>query len=109
MSHLIEDNDGTALLADAWLPDILAPFDVAAALTEAVTPAWTVEREVDPDGNLFIVVLPAYDDPVRPAFILYEENGLAEVGTTVSETWQGKQAFATAQRAVAAIIAACLA
>jgi hypothetical protein len=65
-----------------------------------------VEREIDPSGDITIIVLPNGDGSVRSAFVLYEDNGCANVGTVRGEVWQSKRAFSTCRHAVAAIIAA---
>jgi len=106
MAHVSEKFDQEASIVQDWLRDALATFDVVATLTSALAPAWTVEREVDPSGDLSIIVLPVVDDPSRPTFVLYEEDGLVQVSTLLGETWQNRQSFRTCQRAVAAIITA---
>ena len=106
MGHLIEQNYTRSLAAKEWLRDAMSPFDVVATLSTALAPAWSVEREIDPSGDLTIIVLPTGDGSVRSAFVLYEDNGYAHVGTIRGEIWQSKRAFPTCQRAVAAIIAA---
>jgi hypothetical protein len=109
MAHVVEKAGIQALTDDAWLRDARHCFDVAAALTRALTPAWTVERETDPSGELSIVVLPAFETTPRPTFVLYEEDGLVQVSTFAGEDWQRRQSFRTCQRAVAAIVATALA
>jgi hypothetical protein len=106
MVDMVEQAYSPALTGNVWLHDALSSFDVVAALESALAPGWSVERETDPAGDLSIVVLPAYDDPACPAFIIYEENGFVQVATIVGDTWQGRRAFPTCQRAVAAIVAA---
>jgi hypothetical protein len=106
MGHLVEQKYIQPLAAKEWLRDARSPFDVAATLSTALAPAWTVEREMDPSGELTIIVLPTGDGSVRSAFVLYEDNGCAHVGTIREEIWQSKRAFPTCQTAVAAIIAA---
>jgi hypothetical protein len=104
MAHVVEKSDVRALSDEAWLRDARSSFDAGAALTSALTPAWSVEREVDPCGELSIIVLPAADTAAHPTFALYEENGLVQVSTFLGEDWQCRQTFQTCQRAVAAII-----
>jgi hypothetical protein len=106
MDHLVEQKYIQPLAAQDWLRDAMSPFDVGATLSTALAPAWTVEREIDPSGDLIIIVLPTGDGSVRSAFVLYEDNGCAHVGIIRGEIWQSKCAFPTCQRAVAAIIAA---
>jgi hypothetical protein len=106
MGHLVEQQYIRPLTAKKWLQDAMSPFDVAATLSAALAPAWTVEREIDPSGDLTIIVLPTGDGSIRSAFVLYEDDGRAHVGTITGEVWQSKRAFPTCQRAVAAIIAA---
>jgi hypothetical protein len=105
MGHLIEQKY-TQSLAAKWLRDAMSPFDVVATLSTALAPAWSVEREIDPSGDLTIIVLPTGDRLVRSAFVLYEDNGYAHVGIIMGEIWQSKRAFPTCQQAVAAVIAA---
>ena len=106
MGHLVEQKYIQPLPAKQWLRDAMSPFDVVATLLAALAPAWTVEREIDPLGDLTIIVLPAGYGSARSAFVLYEDNGCAQFGTIKGEIWQSKCAFPTCQRAVAAIIAA---
>jgi hypothetical protein len=109
MEHTVEKNDVWELTGDAWLCNARSDFDVAAALTRALTPAWTVDRETDPSGEVSIVMLPVFQAQARPTFVLYEEDGLVQVSTFAGEDWQRRQSFRTCQRAVAAIIATALA
>ncbi len=51
MGHLVEQT----LVAKDWLRDAMSTFDVAATLSNALAPAWTVEREIDPLGDLTII------------------------------------------------------
>jgi hypothetical protein len=106
MADVVEKNDCRDLNDEAWLRDARANFDVRATLTCALTPFWTVERELDPNGDLSIVILPFSDTTVLPGFVLYEKDGLVQVSTFLGEDWQSRQAFHTCQRAVAAIVAA---
>jgi hypothetical protein len=106
IGHLVEQKYIQPLLAKQWLRDAMSPFDVVATLFAALAPTWTVEREIDPLGNLTIIALPARYGSARSAFVLYEDNGCAQFGTIKGEIWQSKCAFPTCQRAVAAIIAA---
>jgi hypothetical protein len=85
--------------------DAMSPFDVVAALASALPSTWSVERECDPDGDLSIVVLPDRDEPAQPSFVLYEEDGLVQVGTVIGDAWHGKRTFPTCRRAVGAIVA----
>jgi hypothetical protein len=108
MAHAVEKNDVWGLTNEEWLRDARSNFDVAATLTSVLTPIWTVERELDPSGDLSIVVLPVGDSDFRPTFLLHEEDGLVQVSTFFGEDWHCRQAFATCQRAVAAIIAVAI-
>jgi hypothetical protein len=105
MGHLVAQQSIQPLVAKAWLREAMSPFDVVATLSAALAPAWTVEREIDPSGDLTIIVLPTSDASIRSAYVLYEDNGCAHVGTIRGEVWQSKRAFPTCQRAVAAIVA----
>src|ERR1700689_4859215 len=105
MSHVVEHKYIPAQIANVWLQDALSPpFDVVAELSAALSPDWTVEREVDPAGDISIIVFPTCDDLERPAFVLYEDNGFVQVGTVRGDIWQGRRAFPTCRRPVAAIL-----
>lgn len=106
MAHVAEKDDVQVPTDEAWLSNARSRFDVADVLISELTPGWTVEREVDPSGELSIVVLPMLDTAARPSFVLYEEDGLVQVSIFRGEDWQRRQSFRTCQRAVAAIIAA---
>jgi hypothetical protein len=105
MDHPAEKTDVRTLVDEAWLREACHPFNVVAALTSALTPHWTVDRECDPSGNLTVIMLPASDTSARPTFVLYEDNGLVQVSTFLGEDWQKRHAFLTCQRAVSAIVA----
>jgi hypothetical protein len=105
MDHVVEKNEFRALVGEAWLRDARSPFNVVTALTSALAPEWTVDQEVDPSGELAVIVLPATDTSTRPTFVLYEDDGLMQVSTFFGEDWQKRQAFLTCQRAVSAIFA----
>jgi hypothetical protein len=106
MAHVVEKNDVRAVTDEAWLRDAKSSFDAGSALTIALAPAWTADREIDPSGEVSIVVLPTLDTASRPTFVLYEEDGLVQVSTFHGEDWQRRQSFRTCLRAVAAIVAA---
>lgn len=108
MVHLVENEQSQALPGNTWMRDAQSSFDVVAKLEAALAPRWTVQREVDPSGELAVIVLPTGDDIETPAFALYEQDGMVQVVTIAGETWQGRQVFSTCQRAVAAIVAASL-
>ncbi len=76
MAYSIVKCDNAALNDVTWLRDARSSFDVAAALTSALTPFWTIEREVDPSGELTIIVLPVGDTEARPTFILCARSGV---------------------------------
>ncbi len=95
MAYSIVKCDNAALNDVTWLRDARSSFDVAAALTSALTPFWTIEREVDPSGELTIIVLPVGDT-----------DALVQVSTFVCDDWRTRRSFRTCQRAVEAIIAA---
>jgi hypothetical protein len=105
MGHVVEHQSIPARTADGWLQDASSPpFDVAAELSAALPPGWTVRREVDPVGDISIIVFPTCDDPRQSTFVLYEENGFVQVGIVTGETWRGKSTLPTCRRAVAAIL-----
>jgi hypothetical protein len=88
-----------------WPNDCTLSVDAMAALSLALAPAWDVEREIDPAGNVSIVVFTASDDPTLPAFMLYEKDGHAVVATVRDDVWVGEQRFASREHAVAAVVA----
>jgi hypothetical protein len=106
MGHSAEKRHAETWIASTWPHDVLSSFDVVGVLSASLTPGWYVERTVDPSGDIAIIVLPADDDPEQPSFVLYEKDGLVEVGTIAGETWRGSRQLPSCQRAVAAIVAA---
>jgi hypothetical protein len=83
------------------------PLDIHAALSEALGTEWTVQREIDPDGEVSILAMAADDaDNTRPTFLLYERYGLAQVVSVRDDAWQSLGGYATAQAGVATIITA---
>jgi hypothetical protein len=91
-----------------WLRGSASPCDVVALLSASLMPGWEVEREIDPTGDISIIVLSAIDDPAMPTFTLYESEGKAMVGTVTGDAWEKVHGFSNCQRAVAAILAATL-
>ncbi len=65
---------------------------------------WNVHREVDYQGEVSIVVLPV-DDDSGPAFVLYEKDGAARVGTVSGDEWTRDEGFFDVQAATGWIIA----
>lgn len=108
MVRLIAKSYAETLTARTPLCDTVLPFNVVTALSSALTPAWAVEREIDPSGDLSVIVMAARDDAVRPTFVLYEEDGLVQVSTIVDEQWQFRQTYPTCKRAVDSIVAAAV-
>ena len=106
MVDLIAKLYAETLTDSVWLRDVLSAFDVVTALSDALTPTWSVEREVDPAGDLSIIVLPECDESALPGFVLYEDDGLVQVATVVGDAWKATRIFPTCQCAVAAILAA---
>lgn len=82
------------------------PFDIHAALSEALGAGWLVQRETNPDGEVSILVMAADDETnVLPTFMLYECDGLVQVATVQDDAWQHLSGFASAQAAVVAVVA----
>jgi hypothetical protein len=106
MTHVVDKNDVQTVADEAWLRDARSDFDAGAVLTNALHPDWTVEREIDPSGEVSIVVLPTLGTAGRLTFVMYEEDGLVWLSTFHGEDWQRRQSFRTCLRAVAAIVAA---
>ena len=99
MISAIDQND-----ASAWLGDTVSPVDAIALLSPALASAWEVARDVDPVGEVSIVVFPRADDLAMPTFILFEKDGLAVVATIRDDVWEGEQGFASYRQAVSAIL-----
>jgi hypothetical protein len=98
------------LLPDApWLRDARTTFDVADALVDALGPGWFVQREVDPYGDLSIIVAPHQECDDRPSFVFYEQDGQAQVSTFLAEEWKSRRAFQSSRSAVDAILIAATA
>jgi hypothetical protein len=101
MAHALDKHGAQTRLRDA-----ASPVDVVALLSASLPLGWEVEREVDPTGNISIVVLSSIDHPAMPSFILYEKEGQAIVATIRDDIWEKAQTFTSCQRAVASILAA---
>lgn len=99
MLQAIEQNDTWT-----WLSDAMSPVDAVAFLTAVLGPVWDVEREVDPAGEVSIIVFSAGDDPSMPTFILYEKDDKAVVATIRGDHWEGERGFTCFDRAAAAIV-----
>ncbi len=106
MRRLTEKRYMETLVPSAWLLEVLSPFDVVATLSAKLGPSWDVEREIDPKGDLSIVVLPAPFNRAGVCFVFYEHNGLAHVATISGDAWTSSQEYPSSQRAVSAIVAA---
>ena len=106
MGRLIEKRYAETLASSAWLLEILSPFDVVAVLSAKLGSSWDVEREIDPKGELSIVVLPSRFNPAGICFVFYEHNGLVHVATISGDAWTSSQEYPSCQRAVSAIVAA---
>lgn len=82
-------------------------FDIHAALSGALGPQWIVQRETNSDGEVSILVMAADDETnVLPTFMVYERDGLAQMAIVQDDAWRSTSGFASAQAAVAAIVAA---
>lgn len=89
------------------------PLDIVTALSQGLGSAWVVEREIDCQGEISIIVLGAGEDDADnslPTFIFYERDGLMQVATVTNDEWRAQRSFESAQAAVAMVIAktACL-
>src|ERR1700712_3131673 len=104
MRHLVEKRFKRTSIAQIWRGDVMLPFDVVAALSAHLQPFWDIERAIDPDGELSIIVAPTGDDLTQSGFVLYEKDGFVEVAAIFGDTWQGSQRFPSCQQAVAAIV-----
>lgn len=102
MIHSAEKTDPLTRLF--WQRQFAAPLDIVATLAQALGFAWVVQREIDWQGEVSVIALPANDDETMPAFVLYEQGGLAQVATVKHDEWQPKRGYATAAEAVAAIV-----
>jgi hypothetical protein len=106
MGHEVEYKCISVHTDNVWLQDAFSRFDVVAELSAALPPDWTVEREVDPVGDISIIAFPICNDLGSSAFVVYEDDGFVQVGTISGETWGGRRTFPTCRSAVAAIVAA---
>ncbi len=104
MAHVVVKCEAGTQNEPTWIRNARSSFDVGAALASALTPFWTIERELDPFGDLTVIVLPVDDATARPCFILYEADAVVQVSTFVGDDWRCRQTFRTCQRAVDAII-----
>ena len=96
---VIDQND-----ASAWLGDAVSPVDAIALLSPILASTWEVVREVDPVGEISVVVFSTADDPVMPTFILFEKGGQAVVAIIRDDVWESEQGFASYQQAISAIL-----
>jgi hypothetical protein len=104
MAQFIDEKRTEALACQSGLKNGPSPLDVVALLSAGSAGAWDVEPEVDPSGDVSIVVLPACDDPAMPTFLLYQKDGAARVATIRHEIWEDDRAFPGCRQAAAAII-----
>jgi hypothetical protein len=100
------DYPGNAPAKIQWLPDQVAGIDVFAVLREHLHSEWTVAREVDPSGDVSIIVFPRCPDTEEPTFIIYECGGLAHVAKVFDEIWQDDGDFITCRQAVQSVLMA---
>jgi hypothetical protein len=106
MTHVVVKHEVRALKDEIWLRDARSSLDLCASLTSALAPFWTVDRQLDPSGELSVIILPVHDTDERLTFVVYEDNAVVQVSTFVGEEWRSRQSFRTCQRAVDAIIEA---
>jgi hypothetical protein len=99
MSAAIDQN-----VAPAWLRDAMFLTDAATLLSTVLATAWEVERQVDPIGDVSLVVFSTADDFVAPTFMLFENAGQFVVATVTGDVWKGEQGFASCEQAVVAIV-----
>jgi hypothetical protein len=75
-------------------------------LSPILASTWEVVREIDPAGEVSIVVFSTADDLAMPTFILFEKGGQAVVATIRDDVWENEQGVASYRQAVSAILAA---
>jgi hypothetical protein len=89
------------------LPACLAALGTGAAvpdvLSEALGPRWCVQKEVDYEGEVSIIVLPA-DDDVGPVFILWQTDDQVHVATVRDDKWEARESHSSIQTAVSDIV-----
>ena len=94
---------GKAFGSAPWLTETELDDDALIVLAEALGSAWSVQREVDCEGDASIIVMPLQDENLA-TFILYERHGLALVGINLGDEWLGDEGFGSVQAATGAII-----
>lgn len=90
--------------AAPWLTLPIAAGEVVAALSEALSPEWVVERETDYDGEVSIVAVPINDNEQTPAFMLYEKDGQARVAMIRCDEWEHDHGFTSFRQAMDAFV-----
>lgn len=83
-----------------WLLEPPVFQDPVSFLSGVLGDSWNVERCVDCDGDISMVVLPIADLSGMDAYILYEQDGLTLVATIKDDEWSDKQTFSSFARAV---------
>lgn len=106
MLDVLDERSIQTFDARTWLGAQTSLVDVMALLTAGVTHEWEVMQEIDPVGEISVIVMPALDGPAKPCFLLYEKNGHAQVATIRDDCWESDSTFASSAEAVAAIVAA---
>jgi hypothetical protein len=105
MMHGI-DTASTVMLEARSLPAAARkPFDAVFELSAGLAPTWQVERAIDYAGDISFIALPGSNDPGMAAFIIFERDGRAHIGTVRNDAWHDGRSFATLPQAVKAIIA----
>ena len=67
---------------------------------------WDVTLEIDPIGEVSIIVAPECETPGKPTFLIFEKNGAHRLATIRDEVWEHDCSCGTAAETVAAILAA---
>jgi hypothetical protein len=78
--------------------------EIMPILVTALGPAWSVDEEVDPDGDSCVVVLPAQLDRSE-AFILYADGIHIVVAMIIDEQWTSTRRFQSLHEVVVALVA----
>ena len=106
MTHSVETDRPFPRQTPAWLFLPAHSFDIVATLSDALGPAWLVQRETDCEAEMSILAMASGDDDnALPTFVLYERDGLVHVATVQNEVWRPMHGFISPQEAVTAIVA----
>ena len=105
MAHVINETSGQQLAEESSTQAGRSASDVMVWLSAGASGAWEVEQEIDPAGEVSVIVHPTYDDPALPTFVLYEKDGGARVAVVRHDVWETERVFSSCEQAASSIIA----